>query len=258
MGLVQLWPLALVAAGVDLLLGGRYRPLVVFGAVFAAAVYAGVGALPRAAARTETVVQGLEGAQRAEVRLEVGVSDLRLDASGDGATLIEGTVQTARGERLVRGFREAGGTAFLELRSAPSGPFGGTTGRRTWDLSLSPSVPLAPTVKTGVGRAALELSGAQLTRLEVRAGVGDTTLTLPRAGRYEATLGAGVGAATVRVPETVTVRLEVSGGVGGVVVRGDYRRDGDLYLSPGYDTAANRVDLRVNGGVGAIAVQPTD
>lgn len=32
------------------------------------------------------------------------------------------------------------------------------------------------------------------------------------------------------------------------------RRRGDVYLSPGYDGAQNRIDLRVESGVGSIEI----
>jgi hypothetical protein len=38
-------------------------------------------------------------------------------------------------------------------------------------------------------------------------------------------------------------------------VLGNFQRVGKLSVSPGYDSAANRVDLRVNGGVGSVTIR---
>lgn len=35
----------------------------------------------------------------------------------------------------------------------------------------------------------------------------------------------------------------------------DFSRSGDVYLSPDYESARNRAEVRINGGVGAITVQ---
>lgn len=254
--LLQLWPLALVAVGVDILLGGRYRLAVVLGTLVAgAALSVGGAGLGAADTRTERVAQPLGGARTAVLELQTGVGDLRLNTSGDPDMLISGTVQAARGERITQTFREGGGAASFALRSERRGGVGAVGGRRLWNLSLTPAVPLELRVETGVGRATLELENAQLTELQVSTGVGDALLTLPRAGRYEATLETGVGAATVRIPDGVAVRLTVSRGVGTVTVRGNFGRDGERYLSPDYATAEHRVDLRVNGGVGAITIE---
>jgi hypothetical protein len=40
-----------------------------------------------------------------------------------------------------------------------------------------------------------------------------------------------------------------------VHVIGNYQRSGKLSISPGYDSAANRVDLVVNGGIGSVTVR---
>jgi hypothetical protein len=93
----------------------------------------------------------------------------------------------------------------------------------------------------------------QLTGVDYRGGVGESTVRLP-AGSYVGDFDFGVGAATITVPSGAAVRVAVSSGLGRVTVRGDLRRDGDVYTSPNYDTASERVTLRVNVGVGAITI----
>jgi hypothetical protein len=256
--LLQLWPLVLIAVGIDILLKGRYRLAIaavtlIVGAVF----YTGALTMPGIGpAQTQAISQPLEGAERAELQLSPSVGELRISALERSGNLIEGSVQTARGERLVENFRTSGGTAIYELRSEgrSSGSF--NIGReRSWDLRLNPNVPLKLVVDTGVGRSELALADLRITDLSIDTGVGETIVTLPRTGQYEASLSAGVGATTIRIPNGVAARIQVSRGLGAVTVRGDLERDGDTYLSPNYASAEHRVDLRVSGGVGAITVE---
>lgn len=258
--LARLWPLLAIAVGTDILSRGRYRALLTLATpLLALFLYASSAPGGGGAARTETLAYPLDGAQNAEIHLQVGISDLWLDASGDPQQLLTGTVQTARGERLVQDVNRRGDTARITLRSARRGASGVSGGdRRAWKLSLSPALPLALTVETGVGRSTLELAEAQLTRLEVSTGVGRTHLVLPRSGRYEATLETGVGAATVQLPRGLAARIEVSRGVGALTVRGDFDRDGERYTTPDYGAADHQIELRVNGGVGALTIEQLD
>jgi hypothetical protein len=256
--LLQLWPLALIAVGIDLLFKGRYRLAVVLATLIIGTLfYTNTLAIPgMQPAQTQAISQPLEGAARAEVHLSPSVGELRIGALSGSENLIEGTVRTARGERVVESFQASGGAAVFELKS--EGRMGGSfnIGREHgWDLRLNPNVPLALDIDTGVGRSELDLADLQITNLSIDTGVGETLVTLPRTGRYEASLSAGVGATTVRVPGGMAARVQVSSGLGAVTVRGGLERDGEIYLSPGYASAEHRVDLRVSGGVGAITIE---
>jgi len=46
----------------------------------------------------------------------------------------------------------------------------------------------------------------------------------------------------------------VTTGLGRATVQGEWRRDGDVYTTPGYEAASQRVELRISGGVGAVTV----
>jgi hypothetical protein len=59
----------------------------------------------------------------------------------------------------------------------------------------------------------------------------------------------------VRCRKGVAARIRTKTGIGSVKVYGDYDRINDEYVSPGFNSAENRVDLEVKGGVGSIAIQ---
>lgn len=86
-------------------------------------------------------------------------------------------------------------------------------------------------------------------------GIGQATLTLPGQGRLRAEVNGGIGETIIFIPVGMAARIKVDTGLGGIQVTGNYQRQGDVYLSPGYDTAENRVDLDVDGGMGKITIQ---
>jgi hypothetical protein len=67
-----------------------------------------------------------------------------------------------------------------------------------------------------------------------------------------------VGAATVRLPTGLPVRIAASRGLGAVSIPAGFVRDGDVYTTPGFVAAAERVELQVSSGVGRVAIEWVD
>ena len=267
----RLWPVLLIAIGLDILVGrrsaiGSLIALVLVIAVIAGAVWLAVAATPMVTGQlftgqtltTDRVVQELAGATSADVRIAFGAGSLRIGALKDSGNLIEGTVATGRGERILRDFQLNGGVAHFELRNEGMsfGPFGWRHGDRTWSLDLSSSVPMALNVSTGVGQSTLDLSSLKVTDLRVSSGVGQTEVWLPAQGRVTARVSGGVGQLIVTIPEGMAARIHGSAGLGGLSVAQRFaRQGGGDYVSSNYATADDRVDLDISGGVGEVVVR---
>lgn len=257
----DLWPVLLVAIGADMLTRGRYRVAVWGAAIVVGALLYAFDAGPRgilgggAVAETHSISHPLTGARAAEVHITTGVGTLRLSDLASGGELVQGTIETGRGESLLDQLDRAGDTAVLRLASEqrPGVRFSGGS-RRSWDLQLTRSVPMALDVTTGVGQARLDLQRLRLSSLRMQAGVGEVTATLPDGGVYSADFKAGVGAMHVTIPSGVAARVTVKTGLGAVRVDGTFDRSGDVYVTPDYATASDRVDLNVEGGLGQITV----
>ncbi len=253
---LQLWPVVLIAVGVDIWTRGRYRLMVVLVALLATVgLYFSSGSfLGTTRATTEQIEQGLESASRASVTITSGVSELRVTGLNDSSKLISGNIDLGAGERAVKRFNKNGDVATYELRSeSPQGRMMNVR-NHLWDLALTTRVPLDLTIETGVGRSTLDLRDVQLSNLVINTGVGETNLTLAT-GRYKADVSTGVGATTIRIPTGVAAKVELERGLGSVNVRGDFDKDEDVYTSPDYETSENRIDLNVQGGVGIITIQ---
>jgi hypothetical protein len=257
----RLWPIVLIAVGLDILIGRRSAlgSALVAGATLAA-LFGGIWLLTATAtpAGQEMIAQGLEGASRAEITISPGVADLHVTAADNAGTLIAGTVNRARGQTLEQDFRAYGAVARYTLRSREerwSPVPGAITGDDlAWDLQLTREVPLFLAVNSGVGQTTLDLNGTRLTGLDVASGVGKTTITLPAQGRFAATVNGGIGEIVVQIPAGLAARIRVDTGIGNVTVPAGYTRQGDYYISPGYEGAANRVDLELHGGIGQFTV----
>ena len=262
--LFRLWPVILIAIGLDILIGRRS----LWGSLLSAALVLAIfgGAIWLFASRpaggeavtTEQISQPLGGAARAEVEIGFGVGQLRVSTMTDSKNLIEGTVALNKSETITRDFEITGDTARFTLRSqgVPVIPFGGFGDPDSgWQLKLNRDVPMAVSISIGVGESQIELSELHATSVQVNTGVGQTTLTLPRQGQVKAQVSGGVGQTIIYIPAGMAARIEVRNGLGNVSVSGDYTGEGGVYYSAGYSAAENRVDLEVNGGVGNIVIE---
>lgn len=235
----------------------RNTPIILVVILLAILVLFGRSWFDSGSTKTETISQETGTAKQAEIFLTSGVNVLNV-SEGSSDTLVAGTVQVSARERLEQSFEVNGDTGVFRLESkgiTNAFPWFSRNTRREWDLHLNPEIPLTLNVQTGVGEVQLDLSKLNVTGLELHTGVGATTVELPEVGHVKATIEAGVGGTLIRIPKGVAARIEATAGVGGVNVSGDYQKDGDTYTSSDYDTATNRVNLKVTGGVGAVTVE---
>lgn len=207
-------------------------------------------------ARSEHVEVAADRAREARVRLAAGVGDVTLSASPERSLLLAGDVRLVAGARLERRVSPHGRELRVELlevgRAGP--PPLGAHSDGAWSLALARDLPLALDVSAKVGDLKLDLADLRLKSLSLGGGVGDATVDLPGGG-YAAKLHTNVGDLAFSVPRGAAVRVRVDTGVGDFRAPEGFSRDGDLYTSPGYAEARDRIDLTVSSGVGDIELK---
>jgi hypothetical protein len=261
--LLRVWPLFLVAWGIDIMIGRRSWLASLVGAVVILALFAGVlvwvgvGINPSAAVQGEAVSQELGEATDASIRLEPGAGSLHVDALAESGSLVEGTVDPRYSQNVTSEYSLDGTSATYTLRSSAVTIvyLGRDAAGWDWDLGLTKEIPLDLQVNLGAGEAELDLTGLQIGDLNVNLGVGQAVVTLPSEGAYNADISGAVGQVIVYVPEGLGVRLETNTGIAASQVPDGYTKVGSAYVSPGYDSAENRVDLHVGTAIGNLVVE---
>jgi hypothetical protein len=262
----RLWPIVLIAIGLDLLIGRRSALgslLVLMLTIFmlAAGLFWLNWQMGSRGAVTDHVSQSLAGATTADVTIDFGVGGLRLDAlPAESPLLLDGSLtRPGRGERVEQDFEVRNGIAHYHLKSfGPSSSFSLLSRSHEdwiWNLRLSPGTPMRLAVKTGVGESDIDLRALDLTELHIGMGMGKTTVTLPGHGELKATIEVGVGELLILIPEGVAALIEVSTGLGSSQVLGNYEQLGNVYTSPGYAAAENRIELQLKAGIGQVTVR---
>ena len=260
--LIRLWPLILIAMGLDFLIGrrsvwGSLLALVLIAVVFVVGAYL-MEVRVEASFSTEKIRQSLGDATNAEISVSPAVGFVRVSALDHGTgNLIEGDIRVIRGEKWSETFVADKDPIIYTVKSQSVGWFpslGLWEDKASWDVGLNPEVQLNLDVSLGVGKSELDLGGLLLTDLDADIGVGKLTVTFPSEGQFGAHIDSAIGETFVIIPRGMGARIRVNTGLGTSQMPAGYLRQGDYYLSPGYGTAENRVDLEVSQAIGLIRV----
>lgn len=264
--LLTIWPILLVAIGIDILVGHRrtwWTTLLGFFvilAVMAGALWlAGVG-LPGGQVVTGDQIEfGLQGATRAQVQILPSVGTITLDRLENSAALLTGIVPASTpNQKILQEFTKSGEVARLKLESSGTQFFFPTARQNesTWKLELTPTVPVNLEVNFGAGDGTIDLSGLQIPNLNFKMGVGLATITLPDKGIVNAKIEGGVGTITILVPAGTAVLLNADTALVARSLPAGYLKQGqNAYVSPNYDSAENKVILDVGLAIGTVTIK---
>ena len=251
------WPIAWIVVGSVLLasttgnltqgpaeLIDQYWPWLLVGL----GIWLVVGAFVPGARFAESLVIPLAGVQGAAVKVSFGAGTLTTRVAAPG-NLIDGEF---RGGVLHR----ADGVGRVTLSQDTTYGLPWLDRESTWTVGLSGEVPLDLRFETGASKSTIDLVDLQVRRLDLQTGASETRVRLPRAaGRTEVRAEAGVAALTIEVPAGVAARIRSRMAIGSSQVdAARFPRIGDVYQSADYGTAANQVDIDVQGGVGSVRV----
>lgn len=270
--LARLWPIVLIALGAEILLGRTQPAAGALAAAFLVLVVAAVTfayvvvpstfqpAFGVPTFHQETISVPLQSSQSGDVSIGVGVAQVNLSAApSTSSDLVQVIATLPPGSRIEQSRTVVGDTARASLvertNQGVNIPFSrpNNAGDFIWDVRVTPRVPVSLSADLGVGQSNLDLSNLNVTDLRVSAGVGETTITLPaRAEQTNGSISGGVGHLTLIVPANVGARISTSSGLGAVNASSRFVKTGSTYQTDNYSSAASRVNLSLNLGVGSV------
>lgn len=196
---------------------------------------------------TETLAIPLDGLAEAEVRIGFGGGDL--------------TIGKAEPQMLLTGTFDGGviqasvfpGKVRLEPRS-PGLPIV-TWKPLRWNVGVSAEIPVDLRIDSGANRSTIDLTSLRIRRLELHTGASDTSVRLPETGQTSMRVECGLASVTIHVPAGVAARIGGGVALGSTTVdETRFPRTTDGWLSNDFEAAPNRVDLRIEGGLGSVRV----
>jgi hypothetical protein len=260
--LLRLWPVLLIAWGIELIFGDDS----IWGQLIAAAliVAALVGAVWLTATpsrlgveQTLDISHPLDDAARATIRLERSAGRIIVDALADSTDLVEGVAHHLKGETIHEEYDRVDDEVIFSLTSqnlfAQFTPQ--SSASPAWELSLNPRPDLTLNADLGVGEFRFDLSDLNLDDATIDFAVGSATVTLPPAGDYTLNVNGAIGQIIIEIPRGAAVRIDPDTALVGRDFPASYREEGDAYVSPGYDEAESYAEVTVDLAIGSVDVR---
>ncbi len=263
----RFWPVILILIGLDIIVGRRTALGKYLMGVIAIAAIAGIlliatlspfavpnYGLPHLV--THNVETELGTVESATIRLSTGAADFELsELERESHLLAGGAIRSNRfiKQEFHRGERDG----LLELHSSGEGLFGGSTVLSDeWDMMVTQKIPLNIELNFGATDAKLDMSSLSVTRFSVGAGASTIDLVVPRIGHTQGSISTGAAEINIEIPEGVAASIRIEGGLNDIDVDlARFPKVGDRYVSPDYESADNRIDLRIDSGVSSISIR---
>jgi hypothetical protein len=281
----RLWPLLIIALGIDLLIGRRSMVGAIISAVLIFSLIGGIVLVALLAQNipavsnwiqpvsewiqppefhTSHIEHSLTGVEQAEIDIDWSSVPGYLSPLEDSPNLIEGDIDY-RGELTFDvDVRRGQADVVLESRYSVIGFWLDDVrdhSDKRWDVGLSPAVPLALTLDAGSGPCDFDLTDLQVSSLVLDAGSGPIDLILPSSSTFQVEIDGGSGPITITLPESVGARVELDAGSGPFgpdsrfrLISGN-RHDDGTWETDNYDTAEHTVLLKIDQGSGPTSIR---
>jgi hypothetical protein len=211
----------------------------------------------------------------ASVGIELDCGTVQIDTTSEATWTVDGVDEAGRGPQVNAD------SQTLEI-APPDKDFGTFLGERDrWVVQLPTATRLDLRLRINAGSAVANLDGARLGVADIELNAGQATVDLRastevdqlKIGLNAGTLGlylpivsttgsieANAGSVRMCAPEGVALRLRTDDSVlssydfgsSGLV------QSGDVWETPGYDTAVTRIELRIQANAGSIRLDPEE
>lgn len=256
--ILRLWPVLIIALGLDILIGRRSTWGAIAALLLTLAILAGalwlMGPIS-GPGQIEEISQPLEGREQARIIIEPAVGQIDISAQRGPDDLITGEIYLGGGEGITQRLSEANSTLTIRSTQEAWPFFGSWRGDRTWSLALNPEVELDLEINLAVGEAELDLRELSLDNLDVEVAIGQNTVILPESGRFSALIEGAIGDTAILIPPEMEARIRLDTGLTAREIGPDFERQGDYFISSGYEGADHRVDLVVEQAIGDVSVR---
>lgn len=198
-------------------------------------------------------------ASRGRVTIKHGAGRLQLQGADGPGHLIWG----AFGGGVKKTIQQTGDLLDVELAMDATAladrvaAFSGQGSGYEWNLGLNSSVPVELKLETGASDQYLDLSRTRVAQLDLSTGASSTVLIMPAAAGFtEGRVNSGAASVKITIPPGVAAKITGAMGLGALKVdESRFPRSADGWESPDFASAANRVQLAIEGGVGSVEIR---
>jgi hypothetical protein len=257
--LLRLWPILLVAWGLDIAFGHNHSVwstlvrvglglLLVVGIIWIAIASPFGGGV-----KTVAFTQALDGAKQSSLNFSVAAGELTLSGGAEDNTLVKGTIGLPKDTNLTPDYQaptDGSSSYTLEGAGVVLIPMGTSI---PWNLKVNSVIPIELTSRLGAGNMVLDLSGVKISDFDSELAVGRSVITLPRKRSATGKVQVAVGELVIRVPKGTHVIIHSSIGAATRLLPAGYTETNGLIQSnAGGDDV---VEFTANVAVGSLVIQ---
>lgn len=262
--LLRIWPILLVVWGLDLLIGRRTNWSALFGILMGLVIVAGIYWLAvlkpvtHQGAQVETIMQPLQEADQANVRIEAIAGKLWVGGGAESVNLAEGSIELAKNESFEQDYSVDDGQGEFSLTSSGKNAYPfvilGPASQLEWNLKLNSNVPIDLSSQIIIGELHTNLSRLYIKDFSLETILGRSVLYLPADGDFEGEIKVVIGEMIIYLLEGTPLRIETDTAITSIKIPDDFTRTDNLILSPQADNADEVIKLKIEQPIGSIRI----
>jgi len=201
----------------------------------------------------------LEGAAKASIVVKHGAGRLSVIGGTESGLLVSGSFANGLDARVKKNGDLLNVVMQPQTPPFPEVIFPWTwmSGRGfEWDFAIARDVPLDLVFEIGAVDAHLDLSEILVKNLALKTGASSTDLKLPAgAGMTHLKVESGMASVKIQIPKGVAARIETQSGLASISVdQSRFPKQNGYYQSGDYETAENKVEIRIETGMGSVEI----
>jgi len=262
----RLWPLILIAIGLDLLLKGvslsflRILPplLIIAGVCYVVYISQGEEGFFRfGKEETENIVLTqplLPHIKKATIKLDFGAGTLKIE-EGSAEKLVEGKFTVSKRIKPWIKYRDKAEEGFVEVGS--HFPYW-DWGRREnfWEMRLNNTIPLSLKIDTGASNNNLDLSSLMINEFELNTGASKNEIKFGKTTSTYAKIDGGASTIKILIPRLMGVKIRADTALATHNFNTfGFEKKENTYFSKNYWTADKRLDLDLDVGASTIRIE---
>jgi hypothetical protein len=263
--LLKLWPVLLVAIGLDIAFGHRgtiWNNLIrIFLAVLlvAAIVWLAVASPFTSGMKSADYSHTLDNAQRSDITFSVAAGELKITGGAEKNLLLIGEAGLPREMTLQPSYTApVAGKSELILQGNGVELISTNATSRPWDFKLNSFIPINLHSKLGVGEMTIDLTGTKVSEIKAEIGVGAATLTVPAGVDVDAELKGAIGELVIRIPKGCQVEINTHTAIGSTDLPIGYSKFEGVIRNDNALTSSQKITLIVDMAIGSIVIEEID
>lgn len=252
--IIQLWPILLIAVGIDLMFKGASGWNTAVGIVLTVALIGGAFWITSEGYKISAEYSDLYGKYNqeidgSEIDLSLSLGELILSADSQQGVLIAGSITPRTKDEKME---EIGNYLSYSLENKVPAFYPHTA---RWEIGLTDDINLDLLINNGVGEMFLALEQLNLDSLDVKQGVGRAVIRLPEEIPSEILINQAIGIIHIQIPEGMNVTVDAQNGLSRVDFPPDFELTSGLYSSPGANRTNADLYITVEQAIGYINFQ---